>query len=204
YRDLQRRIKELQGTGVLLAIASKNEPADVDKVLAEHPMMILHADDFAAQRVDWNDKVTGIASIADELSLGLDSIVFLDDNPVERALVAEQLAEVAVPDFPVRPELLPDWFVHDVVFRFFPKLRVLESDRVKTDQYRARAERTRAFESTIDLEGFLERLDMQIALGVDDEFLVERAAQMTQKTNQFNLTLRRLTPGDVQQMVTGS
>jgi len=201
YRDLQRAIKELQATGVLLAVASKNEPTDVDKVLADHPMMLIRSDDLAAQRVDWTDKVTNIAAIADDLTLGLDSFVFLDDNPVERALVSESLPEVAVPDFPERPELLPEWFVREVVFPYFPKLRVLESDRAKTAQYKARGERTRELASSVDLAGFLERLDMQLDLRVDDELLVERAAQMTQKTNQFNLTLRRMTPGEVQSMV---
>lgn len=201
YRDLQRRVQELQGTGVLLAVASKNEPADVDKVLAEHPMMVIRSADLATQRVDWNDKVTSLVSIAGELSLGLDSLVFLDDSPAERALVAEHLPEVAVPDFPTRPELLPTWFVREVVFPFFPKLRALDSDRAKTEQYRARGERARAIGSSVDLDGFLERLAMQIDLRVDDGFLVDRAAQMTQKTNQFNLTMQRFTPGEVQEMV---
>jgi FkbH-like protein len=204
YRDLQRRIKDLQSTGVLLAVASKNEPADVDKVLAEHPMMIIRAQDLAARRVDWNDKVTSLVALADELSLGLDSFVFLDDNPVERALVSEHIPDVAVPEFPSRPEMLPSWFVRDVAFPFFPKLRVLDSDRQKTKQYRARGARARALESTIDLEAFLERLDMQLDLRVDDEYLVERVAQMTQKTNQFNLTMQRFTQGEVQAMVTGT
>jgi FkbH-like protein len=204
YRDLQRRIQDLRGTGVLLAVASKNEPADVDKVLAEHPMMLIRSADLATQRVDWNDKVTSLASIAEELSLGLDSFVFLDDNPVERALVAEHLPEVAVPDFPTRPELLSTWFVQEVVYPYFPKLRVLDSDRAKTEQYRARGERSRAIGSSVDLDAFLERLDMQIDLRVDDGFLVDRAAQMTQKTNQFNLTLQRFTPGEVQEMVEGT
>jgi len=201
FRDLQRRIKELQQTGVLLALASKNDSDDVAGVLADHPMMILRADDFAAQRVDWNDKATSIASIADELSLGLDAFVFLDDNPVERALVAEMLPDVAVPDAPQRPELLPSWFVREVAFGYFAKVRVLDADAAKTTQYRARQRRQAAETSSSDLAGFLERLAMELDLRVDDEFLVERAAQMTQKTNQFNLTMRRCSPGEVREMM---
>jgi FkbH-like protein len=201
YRDLQREIRALQETGVLLAIASKNDAGLVEEVLAEHPMMILRAADFAATRVDWGDKAANIAAIADELSLGLDAFVLLDDNPVERALVAEVLPDVAVPELPERPELLARWFVRDVVFPYFPKLRVLDADRAKTESYRARSERARTEATATDLTSFLQGLEIQLDLRVDDEYLVERAAQMTQKTNQFNLTTRRCTPGEIQAMV---
>lgn len=201
FRDLQRRIQGLQRTGVLLALASKNNWDEVATVLADHPMMILRVDDFAARRVDWNDKATSIASMAEELSLGLDAFVFLDDNPVERALVAEILPAVAVPEVPSRPELLPSWFVRDVAFPYFAKVRVLDADAAKTAQYRARSRRQAAETSTSDLAGFLAGLDIALDLRVDDAFLVERAAQMTQKTNQFNLTMRRCSPGEIREMM---
>jgi FkbH-like protein len=118
--------------------------------------------------------------------------------------VSEHLPEIAVPEFPGRPELLPEWFVREVVFPYFPKLRVLESDRAKTHQYKSRGERARALGAALDLEGFLERLEMQLDVRVDDEFLVDRAAQMTQKTNQFNLTMRRYTPGEMRAMAAGT
>jgi len=197
HRDLQRRIKALQETGVLLAVASKNDHTDAESVLADHPMMILRPSDFAAMRIDWADKVTNIRAIADELSLGLDSFVFLDDHPVERALVAEHLPEVAVPEVPSRPELLSDWFVRDVVFPHFARLTILDTDRAKTEQYRARGERVAEAGQAVDLPAFLARLEIRIDLRTDDEFLVDRAAQMTQKTNQFNLTTRRCTPAEI-------
>ena len=203
FRDVQRRIKTLQENGVVLAIASKNEPSDVEQVFADHPMMVIRADDVAAWRVNWEDKALNLVSMAAELSLGLDAFVFLDDNPVERALVAEALPEVAVPDVPVRPELRPDWFVREVAFPFFSKLRVLDEDRHKTDQYRARGERTRALEAPFDLASFLDRLEIHLDIRVDDPLLVERAAQMTAKTNQFNLTMRRCTSGEILAMMEG-
>lgn len=203
HRDLQRRIKELQATGVLLAIASKNDHADAESVLAEHPMMMLRPSDFATMRIDWNDKVTSLRSIADELSLGLDSFVFLDDNPVERALVGEHLPEVAVVELPDRPELLSDWFVREVAFEHFARVRILDTDRAKTAQYRARRARVEAADESVDLHGFLAGLEIRLDLRVDDGFLVERAAQMTQKTNQFNLTMRRCTPGEMAEWVHG-
>jgi FkbH-like protein len=201
YRDLQRAIKALQETGVLLAVASKNDHDDVESVLSEHPMMVLRTEDFASVRVDWTDKVTNLRAIADDLSLGLDSFVFLDDNPVERALVAEHLPEVAVPEPPTRPELLPDWFAREVAFPYFARLKVLEGDRDKTAQYRARRRRSEGAAESIDLESFLDGLEITLDLRVDDEFLVDRAAQMTQKTNQFNLTTLRCTPNEIRAWV---
>ena len=197
YRDLQRQIKTLLENGVLLALTSKNNRTEVDDVFTGHPMMILQPEDFVATRVGWGDKVSSLVAIAEDLSLGLDSFVFLDDNPVERAMISENLPTVAVPDFPTRPELLLEWFVDEVAFPYFPRVRVLDSDRNKTAQYQARNERISEAESVVDLDAFIERLEIQLDIRTDDEFSVERAAQMTQKTNQFNLTTKRCTPDQI-------
>ena len=197
YRDLQRQIKTLLGNGVLLALISKNNRTEVDDVFTGHPMMILQPEDFVATRVGWGDKVSSLVAISEDLSLGLDSFVFLDDNPVERAMISENLPAVAVPDFPTRPELLLEWFVDEVAFPYFPRVRVLDSDRNKTAQYQARNERISEAESVVDLDAFIERLEIQLDIRTDDEFSVERAAQMTQKTNQFNLTTKRCTPDQI-------
>ena len=197
YRDLQRQIKTLLENGALLALTSKNNRTEVDDVFTGHPMMILQPEDFVATRVGWGDKVSSLVAIAEDLSLGLDSFVFLDDNPVERAMISENLPAVAVPDFPTRPELLLEWFVDEVAFPYFPRVRVLDSDRNKTAQYQARNERISEAESVVDLDAFIERLEIQLDIRTDDEFSVERAAQMTQKTNQFNLTTKRCTPDQI-------
>ena len=197
YRDLQRQIKTLLENGVLLALISKNNRTEVDDVFTGHPMMILQPEDFVATRVGWGDKVSSLVAISEDLSLGLDSFVFLDDNPVERAMISENLPAVAVPDFPTRPELLLEWFVDEVAFPYFPRVRVLDSDRNKTAQYQARNERISEAESVVDLDAFIERLEIQLDIRTDDEFSVERAAQMTQKTNQFNLTTKRCTPDQI-------
>ena len=197
YRDLQRQIKTLLENGALLALTSKNNRTEVDDVFTGHPMMILQPEDFVATRVGWGDKVSSLVAISEDLSLGLDSFVFLDDNPVERAMISENLPTVAVPDFPTRPELLLEWFVDEVAFPYFPRVRVLDSDRNKTAQYQARNERISEAESVVDLDAFIERLEIQLDIRTDDEFSVERAAQMTQKTNQFNLTTKRCTPDQI-------
>ena len=200
YRDFQRHVKALKDTGVLLAICSKNNLADVEEVFEANPMMVLKRDDFVCVRVNWKPKPENIVEIAETLSLGIDSFVFVDDNPVERALIAQSLPEVAVPRFPDRPETLPRWFVDDVVRPYFPKYRVLREDVEKTHQYRAQAAR-QEFAAQFDLDRFLAELEIVCNVDVDLPGSVVRASQMTQKTNQFNLTTRRFEIPDVTQFV---
>ncbi len=200
YRDFQRALKALTRTGVPLAICSKNNPGDVDELFERNTMMILRRDDFAAVRVNWLPKPDNIADIAKALDLGIDSFVFIDDNPVERALVAATLPEVAVPEFPARIEDLPTWFAREIVPRYFGKHAISEEDRNKTAQYRANEVR-HDLASRLDLDTFLAELGIECILHVDSPDLVQRAAQMTQKTNQFNLATRRYQIPDIQRLV---
>jgi FkbH-like protein len=200
YRDFQRCLKALQRTGVLLAISSKNNPADVDEVFARNPMMILKREDFAAIRVNWLPKPDNIAATAALLMLGTDSFVFLDDNPVEREAVAAFLPEVAVPAFPDKPEQLPGWLMHEVAPAYFGKYAITGEDAGKTAQYRANSERQR-LAASFDLDSFLAELRIECAIHVDSPDRMVRAAQMTQKTNQFNLTTRRYQVTDLARFV---
>jgi FkbH-like protein len=190
YRDFQRCLKAVQRTGVLLAISSKNNQADVDEVFELNPMMILEREDFAAIRVNWQPKPDNIAAIAAQLMLGTDSFVFIDDNPVEREAVAASLPGIAVPAFPDRIERLPAWLLRDVVPVYFGKYAITEEDAGKTAQYRANRERQH-LAASFDLDSFLAELRIECAIHVDERGRMVRAAQMTQKTNQFNLTTRR-------------
>jgi FkbH-like protein len=162
--------------------------------------MILRREDFASLRVNWQPKPENIVDIAKALDLGLDSLVFIDDNPVERALVAQTLPEVAVPDFPERSEDLPDWFQHDIVPRYFGKYIIGEEDKNKTAQYRANEIR-HGLSAKLDLDAFLAELGIECSLHVNSADHVARAAQMTQKTNQFNLTTRRYQIPDIKRFV---
>ena len=200
YRDFQRALKALARTGVLLAICSKNNPGDVDEVFERNPMMILRREDFAAIRVDWQPKPENIADIARSLDLGLDSFVFIDDNPVERSLMAGMVPEVTVPAFPAKPEELPGWFRHTVVPRHFGKYVISEEDGNKTAQYRANEVR-HGLAARLDLDTFLAELGIECTLHVDSPDHIARAAQMTQKTNQFNLTTRRYQIPDIRRFV---
>ncbi len=200
YRDFQRRIKAATRTGVLLAIASKNNEADVDEVFEKNKMMVLRRDDFAAVSVHWRPKVESIAEIADELNLGTDSFVFIDDNPVEREAVRRAFPDVVVPEFPKAAEELPAWFAQQIVPAYFGKYAISGEDSAKTEQYRANRAR-RELAASFDLDGYLAELGIECSIAVDDAGRLVRAAQMTQKTNQFNLTTRRYEISDLARFV---
>jgi len=200
YRDFQRCLQAAQKTGVLLAICSKNNPADVDEVFADNPMMLLRRDDFAAMRVNWNPKPDNIARIAQDLKLATDSFVYIDDDAVERDAVSRFLPDVAVPDFPDRVENLPDWFMREILPSYFAKYTLTEEDARKSEQYRANEAR-RKLVAAFDLDGYLAELGIECSIYVDTPSRLVRAAQMTQKTNQFNLTSRRYEVTDLARFV---
>jgi FkbH-like protein len=203
YRDFQRVVKAVQRTGVLLAICSKNNPGDIDEVFDRNSMMILHRDDFACIRTNWEPKPQNILDIANTLNLGVDSFVFIDDNPVERELVRTTVPGVVVPEFPNRIENLPIWFMRDLVPAWFGKYTITSEDRNKTGQYRANEERQQ-LSRALDLDAFLEKLQIECVLHVDPAEQIVRIAQMTQKTNQFNLTARRYQIPDIQSFLDSS
>lgn len=190
YRDFQRCIKAAARTGILLAIVSKNNESDVTEVFDKNDMMILGPEDFAAICANWRPKVESIVEIADRLNLGTDSFVYIDDNPVEREAVRKALPDVIVPDFPERTEELPTWFMQQIVPAYFGKYSISNEDAAKTEQYRANAARQK-LAASFDLDAYLAELGIECSITVNSGDRLIRAAQMTQKTNQFNLTTRR-------------
>jgi FkbH-like protein len=200
FRDFQRALKAIRKTGVLLVALSKNNLADVDEVFEQNTMMVLKREDFAIIRANWQSKAENIVAIADALSLGVDSFVFIDDNPIEREEVARFLPEVAVPGFPDRSEDLPSWFLRDVAPAYFGKYAITTEDTTKTGQYRANEARQK-MAASFDLDGYLAELGIECSIHVDMENQLVRAAQMTQKTNQFNLTTRRYDVTDLARFV---
>jgi FkbH-like protein len=200
YRDFQRAVRALQRTGVLLAISSKNNPEDLDEVFASNTMMILRKEDFVCIRVNWEPKPANIVKIAEALNLGLDSFVFIDDNPVEREMAHAALPEVAIPDFPAHVENLPAWLLRDIAPAQFGKYNITAEDLAKTKQYR-KSEDRQQLARTLDLDAFLENLRIECAIQVDPASQINRISQMTQKTNQFNLTTRRYEIPQIQQFL---
>lgn len=196
----QEALLELSKSGVILAVCSKNNEKDVLEAWNKNPYIILKKEHFAAYKINWTDKATNIKALAEELNIGLDSFVFIDDNPTERELIKQLLPMVSVPDFPAQPYELPVFFKR-IDEDYFKVYSVTDEDKKKTEQYKANAARAHAAAAFTDYGAFLESLDIQIAIECANEFNIQRIAQMTQKTNQFNLTTKRYTDADVKGFV---
>ena len=196
FRDFQRSLKELNELGILLSICSKNNFEDAINMINNHPMMILTEEDFVSIKINWSNKVENIISISEDLNLGLDSFVFLDDSPVERDLVKSNIPEVVVPDFPSDKSMIKNWFVNDVVQRYFPKISLTAEDLKKNKQYRANFDRIKLGKN-LDLESFIDNLNIKTSVHINDKQFYSRIAQLTQKTNQFNLTTKRYSESQI-------
>lgn len=193
-------LKQLKESGIILAICSKNNEEDVMQVWKQYPNMILTNDDFAAKRINWNDKATNIQSIAEELNIGLDSMVFIDDNPSERELIRQVLPMVEVPEWSSQPYDLAQLY-NTVVEKYFKVYAITEEDKVKTLQYHQNALRSEMQSRCATLEDFIKSLNIELTIRPINEISLQRVAQMTQKTNQFNLTTKRYTEQDIQQII---
>ena len=192
YRDTQNRIKELTEMGVLLTIASKNNETDVLNVLKNHPQMVLRENDFVAIYANWKPKSNNIVDMANKLNLGLDSFVFLDDNPVEREEVRLALPQVTVSEFPKDISNLPAT-IRKIADKYFFASRLTDEDLSKTVQYKQEAKRQKALEVADNMEDYLKSLQINILIEEMKESQIERVSQLTQKTNQFNLLTARYT-----------
>ena len=191
YLEFQRRILDFQQRGLILAMCSKNNAADVDQVLREHPHQLLRDEHFAARRVNWLPKPDNLVSLAHELKLGLDSFIFVDDSDHECAAVRHQLPEVEVIQVPSRAADVPQCL--DRVGRL-EVLSLTAEDLAKTQLY-AQERQRRALLSGAEAEqgsgSYLARLAMKMRIHVDAHQHLARLSQLTRKTNQFNLTTRR-------------
>jgi FkbH-like protein len=201
YRDFQLRIRDLARMGVVLGIVSKNNEADALEVLDGHEHMVLRKGDFAAMKINWSEKAQNIAEFAQDLDIGLDSIVFIDDNPVEREAVRTTLPDVTVPDFPADTCELTSFFERLYQECFFT-LESTEEDRKRTEAYLANAKRAAERTASSSIEEFLAGLHTKIFLTRASDEDLARAAQLTQKTNQFNLTTRRYTEQELRALQT--
>ncbi|MGC9440832.1 HAD-IIIC family phosphatase [Streptomyces sp. WG5] len=185
HSELQRLAKDLSRQGVLLAVCSKNDEAVAREAIDTHPEMVLRAGDFAAFRANWDPKPGNVADIAAELNIGTDAMVFVDDNPAERGLMARQRPEVTVVDLPADPAGYASALAASGRFN---QLRLTEEDRDRGAMYRARAERERLRETVTDVEDYLRELGTAITVEAHGPLNAARIAQLFGKTNQFNLT----------------
>jgi FkbH-like protein len=187
FTALQEDLRDLRQRGLVLAICSKNESADVLDVLRNHPHSVLREDDFAAMRIDWEDKAANISAIADELNIGLEHIVFVDDSDIECEWVKQRLPDVHVIQWPMSSD--EGTSLRDLPL--FDSLVVTEEDRARTEMYRSEAKRRAARTDDVSREGYLRSLEMEATVGLATSQQLPRLAQLTQRTNQFNLTTRR-------------
>lgn len=194
FVGFQDYARELSRRGVILAVCSKNDEANALEPFEQHPEMLLKRNDIASFVANWNDKAANIRAIAEELNIGLDSLVFIDDNPFERSLVRRELPMVAVPEVSDDPAT----FAQTVADAgYFEAVTVTEEDRVRTEQYQGNRRRDQLKASTTDLESYLRSLEMQLIWRRFDQVGLQRTVQLINKTNQFNLTTRRYSEGDV-------
>jgi FkbH-like protein len=193
---LQRELEKLWRRGILLAMCSKNNPEDALPVFEQHPDMVLRLAHFAAQRVNWQAKAANIREIARELNIGLDSLVFLDDNPVERAAVRAELPDVLVPELPTDPAGYRRVLLE--ILGEFDTLALTDEDRQRNQLYVEQRARQAAQAQSGSLEEYLANLDIVVEIEQANALSLPRIAQLTAKTNQFNLTTRRYTESDIQ------
>ena len=198
FRAFQRYCKDLSGRGVLLALASKNNPADAHEPFQMNPDMILSLDDFAAMEICWEPKGTTIARLAETLNLGIDSFVFFDDNPAEREQVRQALPEVAVVDVPEEPAEYVRALQKGL---WFEAVGLTSEDRARAEQYAVERKRRDLAQTSTSIEDYLISLEMVADVREFDEADLPRVVQLLGKTNQFNLTTRRHSREDVLELV---
>jgi FkbH-like protein len=190
----QTYARDLTGRGIVLAVCSKNDEANALEPFEKHPEMILKRADIASFVANWSDKAHNLRAIAQELNIGLDALVFVDDNPFERALVRQELPMVAVPEIGDDPTFYAQT-VSDA--GYFESLAITDEDRVRSSQYQDNRQRDALKASATDLPTYLRSLDMRLIWRRFDDIGLQRTVQLINKTNQFNLTTARYTEDDV-------
>ena len=198
HLELQRVALALRDRGVVLAVSSKNDDEIARAVFRQHPEMLLREEHIAVFQANWDDKATNISAIADALSLGLDSFVFVDDNPVERELVRRTLPQVSVPELPEDPA---NYSRTLLAAGYFEAIGFSVEDRKRADFYSDNARRLVLQQKVGDLDEYLRSLQMTIFFHPFDEKGQARISQLINKSNQFNLTTRRYTENDVVKMM---
>jgi FkbH-like protein len=194
FLEFQRYALGLSRRGVILAVCSKNDEANALEPFEKHPEMALKRSDISCFVANWTDKAANLLHIAATLNIGLAALVFVDDNPVERALIRRELPMVAVPEMPEDPAGYASTIA---AAGYFEGLRITDEDRVRTQLYQANAERERLKDSVTDMASYLESLRMTLTAQPFDAVGLARVTQLINKTNQFNLTTERATEAEV-------
>ena len=198
FVEFQKVIKALSENGIILAINSKNNQKDAMKAINEHPHMILREKDFSCIKINWNDKISNMREIAKDLNIGLDSIVFFDDDPINRELLRMGIPEVNTIELPKDPSSYAQILRN---LNDFNILKITKDDVQRKIMYKQEQNRKKLESSTENLNEYLKKLDIKIRIKLDNEFSISRISQLILKTNQFNLTTKRYQEEEIKEFV---
>lgn len=197
FSELQLWLKQLKARGIILAVCSKNNDDTARQPFISHPEMELRLDDIAVFVANWENKADNIRHIQSVLNIGIDSMVFIDDNPVERALVKKEIPEIIVPDLPEDPA---EYLLFLQSLNLFETASYTPNDSERTRQYQEEAKRRNVLKGFANEDAFLASLDMSSEVRAFDPFSVPRVSQLSQRSNQFNLRTIRYTEEEVKRM----
>lgn len=194
HLDIQRAALALARRGIALAVVSKNDEAVALTAIDSHPEMLIRRGDLAGWRINWEDKATNIVRLVEELNLGLDAAVFIDDNPTERGRVREALPQVLVPDLPAHPAAFADLLRQ---LDCFDSVSLTAEDRARVEMYAAERGRRESAGSFTSPEEWLKSLDIRVGIAPKRPENAKRIVQLLNKTNQMNLSTRRMTEAEI-------
>jgi len=194
FIEFQKYLLSLHKRGIILAVNSKNNLDDAMKVIREHPNMILREENFACLKINWDDKVTNLKEISQEINIGLDSIVFFDDDKINRDFVRSVLPEVLTIEIPEDPSQYVPTLLELTDFNV---TKITTEDKQRGKMYLEQRERVELQKTTTDLQEYLKKLNIKLFIKSADEFSIPRISQLTLKTNQFNLTTKRYQEEDI-------
>lgn len=198
FMAFQQAILDHHDRGIILAINSRNNPDDAWNIIRNHPNMILKENHFAAARINWNDKAQNLIELSKELNIGLDSLVFIDDDPTNRALVRETLPDVLVPELPNDPAEYAS-FLNNL--NCFESKVITDEDKMRGNLYVTERLRKEEEKLASSKEEFLKNLKLKMSFYMDDDSCLPRLAQLTEKTNQFNIDKKPLTESDISRCI---
>ena len=198
YKKFHEYILNLRKKGVLLALASKNNQKDVLEVFKKHPDCILKKKHFSALEINWNDKATNIKKIAAKLNIGLDSMVFFDDNPAERELIKQKIPEVNIIEINDNPLIFEESIINS---EFFDHILITKDDQKRADMYLSDDKRKQFAKKITNIDDYLISLKTEVKIGMINSSTIKRSVQLINKTNQFNLTVKRKSESEVKNLI---
>lgn len=199
FSEIQSIALSLNKQGILIGLCSKNNPKDIDEVINSHPDMKLREEHITINKSNWLDKITNLRQIAKELNIGLDSLVFIDDSSFEVNLIKEHLPEITVLQVPERLHEYPKMLRENT--GLFYNTSLTEEDKKKIGMYTQHVKRENVRKEFTNIDDYLPSLELKMTIYEDDKTIIPRMSQMSQKTNQFNLTTKRYTEGDIRNFI---